>query len=440
MNILMVTNTYKPIMGGLEKSVEQFTKNYRKRGHRVIIVAPVFENAPDEADVIRVPAMQNFNGTDFSVQLPVPGVLTEKLGDFKPDIVHSHHPFLLGDTALRLAHKHNVPLVFTHHTLYEQNTHYVPGDSEALKRFVIELSVGYCNLADQVFCPSESILKLLQERGVTTHMNVVPTGLDPAKFEEGDREKIREKAGIPAKAFVVGHLGRLAPEKNLEFVARSVALFLNKNPKSHFLVVGKGPSEEILKQLFAEAGVGDRLHMTGALSGQALIDAYHAMDVFAFASQSETQGLVLTEAMACGVPVVGVDAPGVRDVVEDKDNGRLLPSENAGDFVEALEWMAERNPEDLEKMRKACLAKAEEFSMTKCVDLALEIYETLIMMKDFVRRPSDDSPWASAVRMIQAHWGVMKNITKATGEALRGPGGDKDSGSVNDSQLNTPLV
>ena len=130
MNILMMTNTYKPITGGLEKSIEAFTKEYRRQGHRVIIVAPDFENMEPEEDVVRIPAIQNFNGTDFSVQLPVPGVLDDALGDFKPDIVHSHHPFLVGDTALRIAYKQNVPIVFTHHTLYEQNTHYVPGDSE----------------------------------------------------------------------------------------------------------------------------------------------------------------------------------------------------------------------------------------------------------------------------------------------------------------------
>src|SRR5437867_7598453 len=101
MNILMMANTYKPLVGGLEKSIEAFTNEYRKSGHKVFIVAPEYPDMVPENGVIRIPAIQNFNGSDFSVQLPIPGVLIEALGDFRPDIVHSHHPFMVGDTALR---------------------------------------------------------------------------------------------------------------------------------------------------------------------------------------------------------------------------------------------------------------------------------------------------------------------------------------------------
>lgn len=424
MNILMVTNTYKPILGGLEKSIEAFSEQYRRKGHRVVIVAPEFGRAGREPDVIRIPAIQNFNGTDFSVLLPVPGVLDAAMGDFRPDLVHSHHPFLAGDTALRLAHKFNVPLVFTHHTLYEQNTHYVPGDSGALKQFVIQLATGYANLADAVFAPSESVRELIRGRGVITNVHVVPTGLDVERFSEGDGRKVLGKLGIGPRAFVVGHLGRLAPEKNLEFVAHAVSLFLAKNRDAHFLVAGKGPSDRLLKKVFEAAGVGDRLHLTGPVEGQDLVDVYHAMDVFAVASQSETQGLVLTEAMAAGVPVVGVDAPGVRDVVQDKRNGRLLPGEHGIDFAEALQWVHEASPEQRRKLSEAARKTAARFSMDACASHALEIYEGLVLVKDFVRRNTEDSTWSQTVRLIQAHWGVMKNLTRATTEAFLRPPGD----------------
>jgi glycosyltransferase involved in cell wall biosynthesis len=158
MKILMMTNTYKPIVGGVERSVETFTEEYRSNRHRVIIVAPQFKNIPkDETDVIRVPAIQNFNGTDFSVQVPIPGVLSRALMGLRPDIVHAHHPYLIGDTALRVAAKHKAPFVFTYHTFYERYTHYVPGDSPVLKRFVIALSTGFANLCNMVFAPSQSV-------------------------------------------------------------------------------------------------------------------------------------------------------------------------------------------------------------------------------------------------------------------------------------------
>ncbi len=433
MNIIMMTNTYKPLLGGLERSVENFTKEYRKAGHDVRIVAPEYPDMKPEEGVIRIPAIQKFNGSDFSVELPIPGALTEALGDFKPHLIHTHHPFLIGDTALRLAAKFNVPLVFTHHTLYEENVHYVPGNDEALKRFVIELSTGYANLADQAFAPSESVMRLMKERGVTTPIEVVPTGIDLEKFALGDGHSFRKKQNIPKDAFVIGHVGRLAPEKNLEFVSRAVAEFMKKEPRAYYLVGGKGPSEEAIREIMTQEGVGDRLRMVGVVKGQDLVDTYHAMDVFVFASQSETQGLVITEAMAAQVPVVAVDAPGVREVVSDGINGRLLPREITDDFVSALQWLAEQSDEAVETIKKACLKTAQEFSMEKCAQRALKVYVNLVV-EGFFRKNVQDSPWSRTTRMIKTQWDLVRNLTNAAGAMLSPALGTPASNDVN-----TPL-
>jgi len=422
-----MTNTYKPLVGGLEKSVSSFTKEFREAGHRVIIVAPEFPDMQPEKDVVRVPAMKNFNGTDFSVELPIPGTLTEALGDFHPHIVHSQHPFLIGDTALRIASKYNVPLVFTHHSLYEENVHYIhemrqrnefeaigPFE-EALKRFMIELSTGYANLADHVFAPSESVCLMMKERGVTTSIDVVPTGIYTEQFAKGSGKTFRKKLNVPSDVFVVGHVGRLAPEKNLEFVTHAVAQFLKKEPKAHFLIGGAGPSEESIKEIMAKEGVADRLHLAGMLKGKDLVNAYHAMDVFVFASQSETQGLVVTEAMAAGIPVVAIDAPGVREVVKDGMNGRLIPQESIEDFVAGLVWLKKQPASRIKKIKKACRETAQGFSMKDCAQRALNIYVSLTINKEFSRRNTEGSFWSSAVRSIQTQWGLAKNLTHATG-------------------------
>lgn len=419
MNILMMTNTYKPLLGGLEKSVESFSKEFRLQGHHVIIVAPQYPEMVPEKDVIRIPAVQNFNGSDFSVQLPIPIALTEALGDFHPDIVHAHHPFLIGDTALRVASKYNVPLVFTHHTLYEENVHYVPGNQAALKRFVIELSTGYANLADRVFAPSESVMQMMQNRGVQTPIEVVPTGIYVEKFIRGEGNVFREKFKIPEDAFVIGHVGRLAPEKNLKFLAHVVAKFLKKRARAHFLIGGKGPSEETIQEILNQQGVGQRSHLVGVIKGKELVNAYHAMNVFVFASQSETQGLVLTEAMGAGVPVVAVDAPGVREVVCENTNGRLLAHENEEDFLAALQWMKEQSPKKLKEMQRECRKTAQQFSMKNSVQKALKTYMSL-MIDGFVRRPNEESPWAATGRLIKAEWELIKNLTKATGAMIAG--------------------
>ena len=231
MNILILTNTFTPHVGGVARSVEAFTAEYRKRGHRVLIVAPEFPDMPlDEVDVMRISAIQKFNASDFSVALPIHPQLGDAIDAFRPDIVHAQHPFLLGITALRLARHRGLPLVFTHHTLYEQYTHYIPGDSPALKRFAIELATRYANLTDQVFAPSESVRDLLLERGVTTPIAVVPTGVRLESFAQGDGLDFRRQTGIPETACVVGHLGRLAPEKNLEFLRQPEIKFRVGSP------------------------------------------------------------------------------------------------------------------------------------------------------------------------------------------------------------------
>lgn len=421
MNIVMLTNTYTPYVGGVARSVQAFTAEYRRRGHRVLVVAPEFADQPqDEMDVVRIPAIQHFNGGDFSAVLPVSGLLTEALDTFQPDLVHAHHPYLLGMTALRVARYRELPLVFTHHTLYEQYTHYVPGDSPALQRFVIELATRYANLCDQVFAPSESIARLLRERGVETPIAVVPTGVDTKRFAQGDGSGFRRMLGIPDDAFVVGHLGRLAPEKNLVFLAEAVVTFIKTQPRAHFLLVGKGPSEADIRTIFEREGLSARLHVAGILEPPQLADAYHAMDVFAFASKSETQGMVLTEAMAAGVPVVGLNAPGVKEVVKDQHNGRLLHEESIEAFASALQWVSGQASTERQVLKQCARDTAEELSMPRSAATALACYETL-HARALVDRTTEDEQWEHVLHLIGTEWDILKGLTGAAVAAFGGP-------------------
>lgn len=417
----MLTNTYLPHVGGVARSVSAFCEEYRKRGHNVLVVAPEFaEKVADEKDVVRIHAIQNFNGSDFSVALPFSGDLSERLDTFRPDIVHAHHPFLLGMTALRVARERELPLVFTHHTLYERYTHYVPADSQALKRFVIELATRYANLASLVFAPSQSIAELLRERGVKSPIAEVPTGVQLEQFSGGDGGKMREQLGIPKDAYVVGHLGRLALEKNLNFLAAAVAEFMLEHSDVHFLLVGSGPLTEQLQQLFASRGLAERLHMPGTMQGEAQRDAYTAMDAFAFASTSETQGMVLTEAMAAGVPVIALDANGSREVVRDGINGRLIMHEDQGEFIAAMKSLYALSAEQRHKLSRAALETAQDFSMENCAKRALDLYAPLLKQN----WPLDDSLYAQWMRLrnlIGAQWEILEGVTGAAGAALTPP-------------------
>ena len=416
MKILMMTNTYTPIVGGVARSVVAFTDQFRKNGHRVLVVAPEFDHIPkDEMDVIRIPAIRHFNGSDFSVRLPIPFILSEKIERFQPDIIHSHHPFLLGDTALVLGAEYEIPVVFTHHTMYEQYTHYVPGDCFLLKRYVIELATGYANLCDHVIAPSESIRDILTKRKVQTPITVVPTGVDTDRFVRGDGSQFRKELGIDADAFVVGHIGRLAPEKNLEFLAMTVCEFLKSHSNTYFVVVGNGPSKSTIESLFNRHRIRKRLFLPGSLEGKKLVDAYHAMDVFAFASQTETQGMVLTEAMAAGIPVVALDAPGVREVVRDGYNGRLLATEKLGDFMEALQWLIQLPREYRWRLNKHCLDTAQRFSIEETARHCLGVYQSDI---ELTPRKGKMEGWREVMALIEEHWKIWVNRIRALTDAV----------------------
>ena len=419
MNIVMLTNTYTPHVGGVARSVQAFSHEYRNRGHRVLIVAPEFKDQPaEEEDVIRVPAIRNFNGSDFSVALPNFGSLSTRLNSFEPDIIHAHHPYLLGMTAARIARNRELPLVFTHHTLYEQYTHYTPGDSSVMKRFISELATRYANLTDQVFGPSESIVALLRERHVTAPITIIPTGVQLENFAHGDGEVFRRTQGIPQDVFLVGHLGRLAPEKNLHFLAEAIVAFLKANQHAHFLLVGTGSSEEEIDEMFASAGLRDRYHKVGILQNQRqLADAYSAMDVFAFASKSETQGMVLSEAMATATPVVALDASGVREIVRDGINGYLLQDESVQEFVDALQAIFELPPERLQQLKDGALKTAEEYSMSRSAEKALEVYARLIG-QGYESRLDDHAQLRRLLNLLKTEWDILEGVAAAANVSL----------------------
>lgn len=418
MNILMITNTYLPFIGGVERSVKIFTEEYRRMGHKVIIVAPSFENMPtEETDVIRVPALQNFNGTDFSVQLPIPGILHNALKDFHPDIVHSHHPFLMGDSALRVAAQFKVPIVFTFHTFYERYTHYVPGDSPALKRFVIALATGYANLCDHVFAPSNSVADVLIKRGVNTPVDVVPTGIELNDFANGDGLRFRKAMGIPSKAFVIGFVSRIAPEKNVRYLGEVVCRFLLRNDNTCFLMIGKGPSEDSIKDIFRKYNLFNRFFHPGALVSQPLIDAYHAMDVFVFASRTETQGLVVTESLAAGVPVVAVDGPGIGEIVMDYSNGRLLKNYDPETFCDALLWVYNLSNQKKRQLKEVTRLSVLSYSKDICATKALDIYMSLLT-RNLMVRDHLDSAWEKTKRLIKAEFELLRNMKRATDAAI----------------------
>jgi len=422
MNICMFTNTYLPHVGGVARSVATFAEDLCRLGHRVLVIAPTFPedtgSAGEQYEVLRLPAIQNFNGSDFSLRIPHPFVINDKIEQFAPDVIHSHHPYLLGDAAIRAARTHDLPLVFTHHTLYEKYTHYVPLDSETLRRFVIRLSTEYANHCSRVVAPSFSVATLLRKRGVESVIEEIPTGVDIQFFSKGRGERIRQDHGIPEDALVIGHVGRLAPEKNLRYLAESVALFLEGNREALFVVAGSGPSKKEIQRIFADRSLSEQLLMLGIVTGQDLADVYKAMNLFVFSSKSETQGMVLTEAMAAGTPVIALDASGAREVVQDGKNGLLL-SETASpqSFAQAIHSFTD-DAARAREWQKEALKTADRFSRQASADRLVRLYQSILGYRS---DPKKDEliHWNNLLRRLRAEWELISEKTKAVAKVIQ---------------------
>lgn len=192
---------------------------------------------------------------------------------------------------------------------------------------------------------------------------------------------------------------------------------MKEHGQAVFLLVGAGPSQEEIEQIFAEAGMSDRLCMCGVLVKDDLADALNAMSVFAFASKSETQGMVLTEAMAAGLPVVALDAPGVREVVVDASNGRLIREETEEAFAAALRWVHARSRDEMDILIAAARATAEAFSMAASARKALAAYENL-RPDPAIRQHEDELGWDHVRGRIKAEWDILKTLAQSGDEAL----------------------
>jgi glycosyltransferase involved in cell wall biosynthesis len=312
--------------------------------------------------------------------------------------------------------------VFSHHTLFERYTHYVPFDSPTLKRMAVRLSTEYCNLCDQVIAPSESIAGLLKERGVETPIESIPTGIDLEAFAGNHGEAFRKTKKIPAESTVIGTVGRLAEEKNLLYLAEAVGSYLDGHPDAVFLVVGEGEAKQEMLSILKKTMADDRIFAVGSLSGQDLLDAYAAMDCFVFASQTETQGIVLAEALASGNPVVALDGPGVREIVMDGKNGFMLHADATSDtFSENLEKLLDQD-EIFQNCSAETRRSVESYATTTCAERVLSCYKRAAAAHE----PSENEVpdfWQRILADLEIEWDLMVAKSAVIRVALNPQGG-----------------
>jgi glycosyltransferase involved in cell wall biosynthesis len=322
----MLSESYIPRLSGVVISLTSYAQALRADGHRVVIVAPAYPGHRDEdPDVLRLPSVRNPADPGFPVALPLRARVLRDPRVQAADVVHAHSPFVMGRLARSAARRLGRPLLFTHHTLYHEYVHYVPWLSPRLTRpAVLRYVREFANRCDLVIAPSGVIREMLRTHGVTARIEVLPTGtVDPRQTARADLRAARARYGIPADRPLLVTVSRLAPEKSVDVILRAFQQ-VSEPPGAYLLVVGGGPSAASLEALARELGIGERVRFTGALPHEGALEVMAGADLFVFASQTETQGLVLVEAMAAGVPVVAVGVAGAAEAVVDGESGLLV--------------------------------------------------------------------------------------------------------------------
>src|SRR5712691_2485268 len=335
MRVGLFTNNYLPFRGGVTTAVETLRLGLEALGHRAWVFAPAAQQPhPDPPFVFRYPSIPAPTYPGFSLPLPVSRRLGRVARALDLDVVHAHHPFLLGVTGRRLARRQRRPLVFTYHTRHEKYAHYVPLPPRLVRSLAVRLACRFANSADLIVAPSDHVADMLRQRGVGAPVTVIPTGVDLELFSPGSRERARRRLGLPADGLICLYTGRLDREKSLERVLDAFESVAAAVSTATLHLVGKGSHSQALEHRAAALRAGRRIVFHGGLAREALPDYYRAADLFLFASETETQGLVLAEAHACGLPAVAVRASGVDEVVTDGETGILTKAET-GEMADA---------------------------------------------------------------------------------------------------------
>lgn len=380
MKIALVTDTYFPRINGVSASTQIFEEEFKKLGHDVHIYAPAFPNYIDAHDNIhRFPSLYLF--FDPEDRLPQPSkdkAMIQQFIDTKYDIVHTQTPFSLGGPAVKWARQSGAKVVHTYHTLF---TAYVEHYLWFIPKFLSvsyakKKSREYCNSCDLVITPSSAMKQEVLSYGVTSPVEVIPTGIRLEQFNGRDPKRYREIRGFKPEDKILLFMGRVAEEKNIDFILKTVHRLKPRIPNLHFLIAGEGPAKKRLEKMAADLGMQAYVHFVGYLRREDWRDCYAGADLFAFASVTETQGLVVTEAMAAETPVVAVSEMGIKDVMAS-GRGGITTKLDEGEFTDAVYRML--TDKGLYNQKKAeTLAEAERWSSMAMAKRMIAAYENIL--------------------------------------------------------------
>lgn len=366
------------MLNGVVVSVDSFARILAEMGHAVTIFTV---SHPDqhvrEAGVYRFPSVMLPTRARYPLAIPIaPGDARSLIQRQHFDVIHSNSLMLMGFVANIYHRRWHIPLVFTYHTLLEEYTHYIPLPQALLRQRAIDISRHYSNTADHVITPATHVAERLRRYQVTSPITVIPTGIDLDVIDATSAGDFRERYDIPRESPLLVYLGRLAREKNISRLLSAFHLVLQQEPDAHLVLLGGGPLEMEVRALVEDLNMDQRVRMTGFLPREAVLQGLHAADIFVFSSKSETQGLVIGEAMACGLPVVAVSSEAAREIITPQREGLLTPDDDAS-FAAAMLTLLRSDPLRRQMGQQARLL-AEGLSARRCTERLIAVYRQVI--------------------------------------------------------------
>ncbi|MFH1657261.1 MAG: glycosyltransferase family 4 protein [bacterium] len=379
MRIGFFTDTYLPEIHGVEVSIESFRRTLEAMGHEVYIYAPETPGYKDaNPRVFRFKSQRILKNPEMRYSfdfLPV-GHTFGEISRFKLDVVHAHTPFGLGLLAKYISERQLIPLIYTHHTHYQEYAKFYLKEKILLPYLAKVYTTWFSSIAHAIISPSLKIKKLLREYGVKQKVPIyiLPTGIDLQIFKKvvGEKQALRKKLKISDQAKILLTVSRIAEEKNVKFLIDSFAKFVKKDV--FFLLVGGGPFLEEAKKLVKKLKIEKNIIFIGKVFPEKVSAYYKAADIFLFASLTDTQGIVLLEALACGLPVVALKDDAFSGVILNGKNGFLTNKQNFNKKVTTLL----ENETMYKKLSAEAVKTASIFSNQNMAKKLVDIYEEQI--------------------------------------------------------------
>lgn len=335
LRVAVFSDSALPILNGVSVSIDMLVRELRNQGHSVhIYTAAHFRHKDTDPNTFRFRAVETPWTKNYPLAFPPFVGMLRRFRQNEYDIIHTHTPFTLGTVGLRWAESHDIPIVSTYHTLYDRYAHYIPYFPRRYVRFKIAKHTNwYYNLVDHVITPSATALRWLRRHSVHRPITVVPTGSPDRQMLT--RAEVRQQLQISPEHKVLLNVGRIAAEKNLSLLLDATAQVMAHDPAVRLWIVGDGPHRQACVEMARALGIGDRVRFAGFVP-RAEVDRYYAAaDLFVFSSITETQGLVIQEAMSYGLPAVAVAGGGASDSITPGVNG-LSVRNDAGELADAI--------------------------------------------------------------------------------------------------------